>query len=80
MWSESPVPPATAAPLQVGTLAATGVPGAGALLLGLQVSLPVRPLAVVGLQVEAGVVARRPGSVAQTVSVVLRKVVLQDYH
>ena len=53
MVHESPVPPAP--PLHVGALG--GVPG-GALLLGLEVGLPVRPLAVVGLQIEARIVAR----------------------
>ena len=49
----SAVPPA--APLHVGALG--GVLPGGALLLGLEVGLPVRPLAVVRLQVEAGIVA-----------------------
>ena len=47
------MPPA--APLHVGALG--GVLPGGALLLGLEVGLPIRPLAVVRLQVETGVVA-----------------------
>ena len=68
---ESPVPPTP--PLHVGAL--RRVPG-GALLLGLEVGLPVRPLAVVRLQIETRIVARGTGRIAQTISIVFRKVVL----